>query len=148
MLRLGRFFPCPSFLWRFTQAINILLPMQEKLKQQVLDAFLLVMRPIVRILLRYGIGYREFVEVAFKEIGVDIKWQGKGIDEKGINNKTGKVLVEVDEKYFRPAEVELLLGDATKAENELGWKRKISFQELVSGMVKYDLENDDFGGQE
>jgi GDPmannose 4,6-dehydratase len=91
---------------------------------------------------------REFVEVAFKEIGVDIKWQGKGVDEKGVDSKTKEVLVEVDAKYFRPTEVELLLGDPTKAEKELGWKRKVSFQELVSGMVKYDLENDHFGGQE
>ena len=91
---------------------------------------------------------REFVEVAFKEIDVDIEWQGKGIDEKGINSKTKEVLVEVEAKYFRPAEVELLLGDPTKAEKELGWKRTVSFQELVSGMVKYDLENDHFGGQE
>jgi len=91
---------------------------------------------------------REFVEAAFKEIDVDINWQGGGIDEKGIDKETGEVLVEVDEKYFRPAEVELLLGDPSKAEKELNWKRKVSFQELVSGMVKYDLENDDFGGKE
>ena len=91
---------------------------------------------------------REFVEVAFKEIDVDIEWQGRGVDEKGINSKTKEVLVEVEAKYFRPAEVELLLGDPTKAEKELGWKRTVSFQELVSGMVKYDLENDHFGGQE
>jgi len=91
---------------------------------------------------------REFVQVAFNEVGIDIRWQGKGIKEKGIDIKTGKVLVEVDEKYFRPAEVELLLGNPAKAENELGWKRKVSFQELVSRMVKYDLENDDFGGKE
>jgi GDPmannose 4,6-dehydratase len=91
---------------------------------------------------------REFVNVAFKEVGIDIKWQGKGVDEKGINSKTDEILVEIDKKYFRPAEVELLLGDPSKAEKELNWKRKISFQELVSGMVKYDLENDDFGGKE
>jgi GDPmannose 4,6-dehydratase len=91
---------------------------------------------------------REFVEVAFKEIGINIQWQGKGVNEKGVNSKTREVLVEVDEKYFRPAEVELLLGDPTKAEKELGWKREVSFQKLVSDMVKYDLNNDDFGGQE
>ena len=91
---------------------------------------------------------REFVEVAFKEVGIDIEWQGVDVNEKGVDKATGNILVEVDEKYFRPAEVELLLGDPTKAEKELGWKRKISFQELVSGMVKYDLENDDFGGKE
>jgi len=91
---------------------------------------------------------REFVELSFQEVGVDIEWQGTGIDEKGIDNSTGKVLVEIDEKYFRPAEVELLLGDPSKAEKELGWKRQVSFKELVSGMVKYDLENDNFGGKE
>ena len=85
---------------------------------------------------------REFVEVAFKEVGIDIEWQGIGVDEKGMDKDTGNILVEVDEKYFRPAEVELLLGDPAKAEKELGWKRKVSFQELVSRMVKYDLEND------
>jgi GDPmannose 4,6-dehydratase len=91
---------------------------------------------------------REFVELSFKEIGIEIEWRGVGINEKGIDTNNGKVLVEVDEKYFRPAEVELLLGDPSKAEKELGWRRQISFQELVSGMVKYDLENDDFGGKE
>jgi len=91
---------------------------------------------------------REFVELSFKEVDIDVEWQGTGIDEKGINKNTGKVLVEIDEKYFRPAEVELLLGDPSKAEKELGWERKVTFKELVSGMVKYDLENDNFGGQE
>jgi GDPmannose 4,6-dehydratase len=91
---------------------------------------------------------REFVELSFKEVGIDIEWQGLGIDEKGIDSKTGMLLVEIDEKYFRPAEVELLLGDPSKAEKELGWKRQTSFKELVSGMVKYDLENDNFGGKE
>jgi GDPmannose 4,6-dehydratase len=91
---------------------------------------------------------REFVELAFKEIDINIRWEGKGIDEKGIDDKTNKVLVEINEKYFRPAEVELLLGDPSKAEKELGWERQVSFQELVSGMVKYDLENDNFGGEE
>ena len=91
---------------------------------------------------------REFVELSFKEVGIDIEWQGLGIDEKGIDSKTGMLLVEIDEKYFRPAEVELLLGDPSKAEKELGWERQTSFKELVSGMVKYDLENDNFGGKE
>ena len=64
---------------------------------------------------------REFVELAFAELGYDIEWQGTGVDEKGIDKNTGKVLVEVDPKYFRPAEVELLWGDSTKARTELGW---------------------------
>jgi GDPmannose 4,6-dehydratase len=91
---------------------------------------------------------REFVELAFKEVDIDIRWQGVGVDEKGINASTGKVLVEIDKKYFRPVEVEILLGDPSKAEKELGWKRQVSFQDLVSCMVKYDIENDDFGGVE
>jgi len=91
---------------------------------------------------------REFVEIAFREVGVDIEWQGFGVSEKGVDKLTGTVRVEVDKQYFRPAEVELLLGDPSKAERELNWKRQVSFQELVSGMVKYDLENDDFGGEE
>jgi GDPmannose 4,6-dehydratase len=91
---------------------------------------------------------REFVELSFKEVSINIEWQGTGIDEKGVDVRTGKVLVMVDEKYFRQSEVELLLGDASKAEKDLGWKRQFSFQELVTGMVKYDLANDGFGGKE
>ena len=91
---------------------------------------------------------REFVELAFSEIGITIDWQGEGVLERGIDSVSGNVLVKVDEKYFRPAEVEVLLGDPSKAERELGWKRQVSFSDLVSGMVKYDLENDNFGGAE
>lgn len=91
---------------------------------------------------------REFVELAFKEVDINIRWQGSGVNEKGIDSATGKILVEVDEKYFRPAEVELLWGDASKAEKELGWQRKITFKELVAGMINYDLNNDHFGGGE
>ena len=91
---------------------------------------------------------REFAELAFKEIGINIEWKGQGVNEKGLDTETGIILVEVDEKYFRPAEVELLLGDPSKAEKELNWKRKVSFQDLVSCMVRYDLENDNFGGSE
>ena len=83
---------------------------------------------------------REFVELAFKEVGVDIEWKGTGVDEKGYCQKTGKLLVDVDPQYFRPAEVELLWGDSTKAEKELGWKRKVSFQQLVRMMVQADNE--------
>ncbi|GIM27373.1 GDP-mannose 4,6-dehydratase [Clostridium polyendosporum] len=83
---------------------------------------------------------REFVELAFKEVGVDIEWNGEGIEEKGIDKKTGKVLVDVNPKYFRPAEVELLWGDCTKAERELGWERKVSFRELIRMMVDGDMK--------
>lgn len=83
---------------------------------------------------------REFVEAAFSEIGISLRWKGNGIDEKGYDVATGALLVDVDEHFFRPAEVELLWGDSSKAERELGWKRKIAFRELVSMMVKADLE--------
>ena len=81
---------------------------------------------------------REFVELAFKEVGVEIEWRGTGIEEKGYCKKTGRLLVDVDPQYFRPAEVELLWGDSTKAEKELGWQRKVSFSDLVKMMVKAD----------
>ena len=83
---------------------------------------------------------REFVELAFAEIGIDIKWNGTGVDEKGYDINTGKLLVDVNPRYFRPAEVELLWGDCTKAEKELGWERKVSFRELVSMMVDEDMK--------
>ena len=82
---------------------------------------------------------REFVEKAFAETGVLIRWEGEGTNEKGYDTKTGKLLVDVSEQFYRPAEVELLWGDSTKAERELGWKRKIGFAELVKMMVAADL---------
>ena len=83
---------------------------------------------------------REFVELAFNEIGIKIDWRGSGVDEKGFESGTERVLVEVDPKYFRPTEVELLLGNPSKAERVLNWKRKIDFKSLVSMMVKADLQ--------
>lgn len=84
---------------------------------------------------------REFCTLAFKYAGIELKWEGKGVNEKGIDAKTGKILVEVDEKYFRPAEVEQLLGDASKAQRLLGWNpRKTSFEDLVKIMVESDLK--------
>ena len=85
---------------------------------------------------------REFVELAFKEVGVEIEWKGTGADEKGYCKKTGKLLIEVDPQYFRPAEVEILWGESTKAEKELGWKRQVSFSKLVSMMVREDYPKD------
>jgi len=83
---------------------------------------------------------REFCTLAFKEVGINLRWEGKGIKEKGIDQETGKILVEVDPKYFRPAEVALLLGDPTKAKNVLGWNpTKTSFTELVKKMVAHDM---------
>ena len=82
---------------------------------------------------------REFVEKAFAEIGIVIGWKGQGVDERGLDVKTGKVLVEIDPRYFRPTEVDLLLGDPTKAFKKLGWKHKTTFEQLVSDMVASDL---------
>ncbi|ACV63608.1 GDP-mannose 4,6-dehydratase [Desulfofarcimen acetoxidans DSM 771] len=82
---------------------------------------------------------REFVKLAFSEVGIEIKWQGERLEEKGIDRATGRILVEIDPKYFRPTEVDVLLGDAAKARERLGWKPKVSFRELVKMMVEVDL---------
>jgi GDPmannose 4,6-dehydratase len=82
---------------------------------------------------------KDFIEAASPNFGFDIEWTGEGLEEKGIDHKTGKVLVSVDERYFRPSEVETLLGDATKAKNLLGWSPKITFKELVDEMCQSDL---------
>ena len=82
---------------------------------------------------------REFVEAAFISAGITVKWQGSGVDEIGIDIATKKTVVTVNPQYFRPAEVELLLGNPSKAKKELGWERKISFSELVKRMVEQDL---------
>ena len=88
-----------------------------------------------------GVQYsvREFVNAAAQEIGLSIRWEGHGIDEKGFDAK-GKCVVAVDPRYFRPTEVETLLGDASKAKEKLGWTPKISFHELVSEMMREDLK--------
>lgn len=84
---------------------------------------------------------RDFCTLAFKYAGIELKWQGEGVNEQGVDVKTGNVLVEVDPKFFRPAEVEQLLGDPTKAQKELGWNpRKTSFEDLVRIMVESDLK--------
>ena len=84
---------------------------------------------------------REFCTLAFKEVGIELRWEGEGVDEKGIDVATGRTLVEVDPKYFRPAEVDQLLGDPTKARTVLGWNpRKTSFEDLVKIMVKHDMK--------
>ena len=83
---------------------------------------------------------REFVEAAFAEAGMELEWHGSGTDEKGTDRATGKTVVEIDPRYFRPAEVEFLQGDATKARKTLGWKPEVAFTELVSMMVKADLK--------
>ena len=83
---------------------------------------------------------REFVELAFAEVGRRIQWRGKGIEESGIDKKSGKTVVRIDPVYFRPTEVDILIGDASKARQKLGWKPKTSFAELVKEMVAGDLK--------
>ena len=82
---------------------------------------------------------RDFAEMAFHHAGIEIEWKGSGLDEIGIDKATGKTLVKVNPQFFRPAEVEVLLGNPAKAEKELGWKRNISFSQLVQRMVENDL---------
>lgn len=85
---------------------------------------------------------REFVEKAFKCVGINIVWKGKGMKEKGVGKKSKKVLVQIDPRYFRPAEVDLLLGDSTKAWKKLKWKPQTTFEKLVKLMIDFDLENE------
>jgi GDPmannose 4,6-dehydratase len=82
---------------------------------------------------------REFVERAFAEVGRSVEWRGKGVEETGVDRKSGKVVVRIDPQYFRPTEVDLLIGDASKAHKKLGWKPKTSFADLVKQMVAGDL---------
>jgi GDPmannose 4,6-dehydratase len=82
---------------------------------------------------------REFVELAFAEVGRSIEWRGKGVEETGVDVKSGKTVVRIDPVYFRPTEVDLLVGDASKARDKLGWKPKTSFAQLVKEMVAGDL---------
>ena len=83
---------------------------------------------------------REFCELAFKEIGIELTWQGSDVDEVGVDASTGKTLVKINPAFFRPSEVDLLLGDPTRAEKELGWERKVDFPGLVKLMVEHDLK--------
>lgn len=83
---------------------------------------------------------REFATLAFRHLDIELKWEGTGVNEKGVDVSTGKILVEVDPKYFRPCEVEQLLGDPTKAKTLLGWNpTKTSFEQLVQIMVNHDM---------
>jgi len=91
---------------------------------------------------------REFATIAFERAGYSLEWKGKGQTEQGIDRQTGNILVEVDPKYYRPAEVDLLRGDPSKAETELGWKSKTSFEQLVKIMVEADLRNEDVQSME
>jgi len=82
---------------------------------------------------------REFVELAFWEVGIEIDWKGEGVDEVGVDAATGDARVEIDPRYYRPTEVELLLGDPTKAKEKLGWEAKVGLRELVKMMVEGDM---------
>lgn len=88
---------------------------------------------------------REFVEIAFSKAGYTIKWEGTGVDEKGYDAATGKVLVSINPDFYRPAEVDILLGNPAKADNELGWKRDVDFQGLVELMLEHDLGLEESG---
>ncbi|NNK81092.1 MAG: GDP-mannose 4,6-dehydratase, partial [Flavobacteriales bacterium] len=83
---------------------------------------------------------RDFVDLAFQEAGIHIEWEGKGENEKGKDKESGEILVEVDPRYFRPTEVDLLIGDASKAKKNLGWEHTYGFEKLVKEMVRADLE--------
>jgi GDPmannose 4,6-dehydratase len=85
---------------------------------------------------------REFCEEAFRLAGYEIIWEGKDLEEKGIDKKTGKIVIEIDPKYFRPTEVDLLIGDSSKAHNKLNWKPKVGFKELIKIMMEHDLKED------
>tara|TARA_Y200000002_G_scaffold377651_1_gene383624 strand:- start:20542 stop:21594 length:1053 start_codon:yes stop_codon:yes gene_type:complete len=91
---------------------------------------------------------RDFVNLAFKEVGYNLKWEGDGLNEVAKDIKTDKTLVSIDPRHFRPAEVELLLGDPAKAERELGWTAKTSLSEIVAEMVQYDLLHDSYSSEE
>jgi GDPmannose 4,6-dehydratase len=82
---------------------------------------------------------REFVELSFAHVGTTIRWEGKGIEEKGVDATTGRVLVEIDLRYFRPTEVDFLQGDPAKAKKELGWVHSTGFKDLVADMMQSDL---------
>jgi GDPmannose 4,6-dehydratase len=101
------------------------------LQQQQADDYVMATGVTTRV--------RDFISMAFEEANIHLRWEGKGIDEKGIDGSTGKVLVKIDPRYFRPAEVELLIGDPSKAFTKLGWKPKTALPQLVKMMVTHDI---------
>jgi GDPmannose 4,6-dehydratase len=106
--------------------------MWRMLQQDVADDYVLATGSTTSV--------RDFVNMAFAEVGITLRWEGEGVDEKGIDAKSGDIIVEVDPRYFRPTEVDLLVGDPSRAQNELGWKHNYTVQELVVEMVKHDVE--------
>lgn len=91
---------------------------------------------------------RQFTDFAFEAVGISLRWEGEGVNEVGVDVQSGKVCVKVDPRYFRPAEVELLWGDPSKAREKLGWQPKTKIRELVTMMVQYDLKHDSYGGSD
>jgi GDPmannose 4,6-dehydratase len=87
---------------------------------------------------------RDFCSMAFKEIGIDLVWEGKGVEECGIDEKSGKILIEVESQYFRPTEVNVLCGNAEKARKALGWESKTSLEDLIAMMVRHDIEQEKY----
>ena len=85
---------------------------------------------------------REMAETAAAHLGFDLTWEGAGLEERGIDRKTGKAIIRIDPHYFRPAEVDLLIGDATKAKEKLGWQPRIKFRELITMMAEHDLKEE------
>jgi len=106
--------------------------MWRMLQQDVADDFVLATGTTTTV--------RDFITMSFKEVDIDIEWTGEGINEKGTDKATGKVVVEIDEKYFRPTEVDLLIGDPSKAQKELGWKHTHDLASLCKDMVQADLK--------
>ena len=106
--------------------------MWRMLQQEKADDYVLATGEMITV--------RDFVAKSFKELGIEVEWKGSGEEEEGINKANGKVIVKVDPKYFRPTEVELLIGDSTKARTELGWKPTFTVDELVKDMVQADLD--------
>ncbi len=85
---------------------------------------------------------RDLVEITAKELDFDLEWEGESLEEKGIDKKSGNIIIQIDSKYYRPAEVDTLLGDPSKAQKNLGWEPKISFEEMIKEMVQFDLKNE------
>src|SRR5262249_16886321 len=83
---------------------------------------------------------REFVEKAFAQVDIRIVWKGSGVEEKGVDARSNRILIQIDPRYFRPTEVDILLGDATKARSTLGWRHQVSFENVVTEMVTADLK--------
>lgn len=107
--------------------------MWRMLQQDVADDYVLATGEVHTV--------REFVEESARVSGLDIRWEGTGIHERGVDARTGKIVIEIDPKYFRPAEVDVLVGDSSKARERLGWEPKITFTELVKIMTEFDLES-------